>query len=684
LKAFRATRKKVQLGSAGVVCLASLTIVLPHRLASGETAAGTISGASQAICTPAPCAPSSSTAAYALASVSNGDGTESTRAYAVYRPANLIPSQTNRAPAVLVFYQSGNCGLKPSGRFASLAPSGRFIVVYMEVPCGRDDNWDKRNVDPETITAVNDEPYVTAVVAAITQCPSSGAGQNQCVDPQRIYAVGTSSGGNMTADVMCDAENSSLFRGYLIDSSSLQLFGGAPACPSTNRDFFVMMVLGNYGSDSGLYYDKAPNLHLDVPAFADWAARRLGCESRRVEDAIGSPEASTLRYAYSGPCAFAAAGSQAVVALGAQNGSHTWSCQDSDAGAQPNGCPNMPTPPGLTPNGLPDTNGLFVEEDFWSFVSQGVSSSAPTPAPTPAPNETVTPLLGGAGGGSLIAKDDNVPGYSPPAFVALGDAYAAGAGNPPYLPGTDTARDRCRRSTGSYPLIASTALSGGPSGLIFRACSGAQIADFYGASRRNREPPQLRWLDGATRLVSLSVGWGDALLPQALRSCTLDSSRCKARWRARTEAAIRAIGAHSPGSRGSLYALYERIDSLAPRARVVVFGYPRLFPAAPPPRCDTGVRSLGFTRGAMEWIDAEIQRLDGAIESAAAAAHIRYVRDSYTAFRGHEICTRQPDLHGAIPNAAIGAHRLHGTLGAGFSPNRRGETLLAKLLERSL
>ena len=314
---------------------------------------------------------------YQLVNVPNGDGTTSTREYAVQRPEGLTPKLENLAPAVLVFYESGHCGQVLSGRFGSLAAANRFIVVYMEVPCERGDkNWDKRNIDQAESSAVNDEPYVTAVVQDIKQCPESGAGPNQCVDPQRIYAAGTSSGANMTADVMCDPENSSSFRGYLIDSSSLQLYNGAPACPSPNRSFFVMMALSNYGIDAGLYYNTAPNPHLDVPLFADWAAARLGCEGPRVDDAIGSPDASTLRYTYSGPCGYAVGGSRAVVTLGVQNGGHTWSCQDSDDEMTPSNCPGIPNPPGLTPSGLPYTNGLFIEKEFWNFVAQSISTEA--------------------------------------------------------------------------------------------------------------------------------------------------------------------------------------------------------------------------------------------------------------------------------------------------------------------
>jgi len=343
-----------------------------------------ITGASQAACNPSPCT-AGTTTSYALSNVSNDNGTTTNRDYEVYRPAGLTASATNLAPAILVFYGAGNCGPASFGHTNSLAASNRFIVVTMEVPCGRDNNWDKRSVNSASTATPNDEPYVTAVVNSITQCPGSGAGPNQCADPQRIYVMGESSGGNMSADVMCDTTNSPLFRGFLIDSSSLQLYPGtpsnAPDCPSTNKNFFVMMALSNYSIDSGLYYDTSFNPHLDVPAFADWAAARLGCSGSRVDDTLDS---TNLRYSYFGSCAYATSGSRAVEAIGVVNGGHTWSCQDSDAGSQADvstSCPGLlttasPPGPGLTNGntGKPLTGGLYIEQEFWNFVAQGTSN----------------------------------------------------------------------------------------------------------------------------------------------------------------------------------------------------------------------------------------------------------------------------------------------------------------------
>jgi hypothetical protein len=360
--------------------------------------AATITGASQAVCTPSPCVAGTVTN-YTLNNISNDDGTTSQRTFAVYRPGHLGSSPNNLAPAIVVFYGSGSCNYAVDGRFQSLAASERNIVVTMEVPCTRNaKNWDKKNVNSATTATPNDEPYVTAVVNAITTCPASGAGPDQCADPRRLYAVGGSSGGNMAADVMCDQTNSVSFRGYQIDSSSLQLYGTQPNCPSTNRNYFVMMVLSNTGLDAGFYNNTSLNSHLDVPAFANWAGQRLGCTTKRVDDVIGSPAATNPRYRYFGPCGFANSGSAAVETLGVINGGHQWGCQDSDPGA-PNvskNCPGLSPVPGLDAQGRPKTSGLFVEREFETFLDQSVSGGGLTPTPIPTstshPTSVPTPM----------------------------------------------------------------------------------------------------------------------------------------------------------------------------------------------------------------------------------------------------------------------------------------------------
>jgi poly(3-hydroxybutyrate) depolymerase len=706
------------------IALAVATLVLAMAGPAAAATSGTISGASQAVCTPSPCLAPQGYTTVDLGAVSNDDGTSSARQFAVLRPRGLVPSPGNRAPAVLLFYAGSNCGYQGPGRWAGLAAPDRFVVIAMEASCAVD-NWRKRNVDSPAPTAPDDEPYVAAVVRSIEQCPASSATAAQCIDPARVYAVGESSGGDMVADVMCDPQNSSLFRGYLIDSSSLELWNGAPDCPSTNRSYFVMMALSNYSIDAGLYYGTAPNPHLDVPAFADWAAARLGCTTAREDSAVGSPTASTLTYTYSAPCAYAQSGT-AVETLGVINGGHGWGCQDSDPNAPPNPCPGMPVPPGVGPNGKPKTNGLFLEGLFWQMVAQGVSG--PTPAPplpglgialsAPRPGATVhglvdvtgsatgpavagvqlevdgTPVGGpvtpGPGGAVTLPWDTSALSDGPHTIVAvarssggqtsssapvvvtvanplsqavgapleaLGDDFAAGTGLPPYLAGSGRRGDRCLRSPQGYAYRTAYLLHVPASSFGDHACAGATVSTLLTAPRGARAPAQRHWLGRRTRIVSLSVGWNDVHLGQALRSCVLGLD-CVARYSATVN---RALGRLAGAGKTSLRRLFAVIHRAAPKARVVVVGYPRLFPAAPPATCSAGVPGRRLSARTMRWLDATIDRLDRVLRRAARRARLDYV-GPVRAFASHEWCTADPLLR------------------AGFLPTSAGQTVLAALV----
>jgi poly(3-hydroxybutyrate) depolymerase len=278
------------------------------------------------------------------------------------------------------------------GRLTSIAPSNRFITIYMNIPCGRTgsgaNNWIKKyvNCDPAQAgcpTIPDDQPYVAAVVQAITQCPASGTGTaTQCVDPARIYAMGSSSGGNLVADIVCDPSNSALFRGYEIDSSSFHLYTNGPNCPNynsttqrfTNHNFFVMDIHG------AVEPNPNPSAFYTPPQLADWLGKGLGCTASRVDDTIfgGSNPNYTVvptdRYSYSAPCSFASGG-RAAVTLEVGNGGHQNQCQDSDAGSSPNACPSMANPPGLDATGRPKSNGILVDQEFWDEMSQGASGA---------------------------------------------------------------------------------------------------------------------------------------------------------------------------------------------------------------------------------------------------------------------------------------------------------------------
>ena len=215
----------------------------------------------------------------------------------------------------------------------------------------------------------------------------------------------------------------------------------------------------------------------------------------------------------------------------------------------------------------------------------------------------VIALAGFVGLGALPAA------ASPPTiqYVALGDSYAAGTavgGIPP----------NCPHGNGGYPaLLPVGSRIGVP---VNVACSGATSF----AVIQN----QLSALSRDTRLVTLTVGAANLDLSGLLASCTQTPANC--------EAEIRARIAQLPQLGSDLTTLYLAVAEVAPRARIVVTGYPHLFePESLPP--DQAIIA--------EQINRAIDALNSTIEQAVSVANdadvnIHYV-DVVAEFAGHGI-----------------------------------------------
>jgi lysophospholipase L1-like esterase len=143
-------------------------------------------------------------------------------------------------------------------------------------------------------------------------------------------------------------------------------------------------------------------------------------------------------------------------------------------------------------------------------------------------------------------------------YVALGDSYAAGQGAPPYL-------NACLQTDQSYPRLLDR-----ESRIQLQenlTCTGAKTSD---VAVRLPEP------NDGTRLVTLTVGAADLGLSAVLGVCLAGTrEQCLMK--------IAEAGALLPALSSDLTDLYAEVANAAPRARIVVTGYPHLFePTAPP------------------------------------------------------------------------------------------------------
>jgi lysophospholipase L1-like esterase len=258
------------------------------------------------------------------------------------------------------------------------------------------------------------------------------------------------------------------------------------------------------------------------------------------------------------------------------------------------------------------------------------------------------------------------PGNSGDVMLALGDSFSSGegapnsrtapgpvrlgqvvfvpplsGGGPRYLPGTDREGNYCHRSVNAYgPRVALTL--GLP--LVFAACSGAKITDYWNPNGEYRpEPAQqdvLTRYGSRASLVTLSmggnnIGFGDVVAKclglkvldkHGPASCVPDIRAAEAR-----------LGTLDTGDqRQQLPYLYADVRRLAPRARVLVLGYPRLFATDPPDLCPVG-SVLPLLHAEMVEMNRLVDSLDAIIRHDAESAGFDYV-DVSGAFSGHDVC----------------------------------------------
>jgi len=269
-------------------------------------------------------------------------------------------------------------------------------------------------------------------------------------------------------------------------------------------------------------------------------------------------------------------------------------------------------------------------------------------------------LLGGCTGADPASEPRSVEPEQAPArpaysYVALGDSFTAAPG----IPETDRS-DGCLRSSRNYPSLVAERLGDERDvALADRSCSGAETGSLTGEQAVGREPrpPQLDALDRGTDLVTLSIGGNDfGVFGRLVAGCVSladrgaegspcrDASRAQGDLLAETEARIER----------RLVRVIGEVQRRAPRAEVLVVGYPQLAPARGgcPDLLPLASGDLPFARQVNK---AMTDNLAGAAERTGTT----YV-DVWRASAGHDICADRPWVNGqtGVPGGAIPFHPL--------------------------
>ena len=241
----------------------------------------------------------------------------------------------------------------------------------------------------------------------------------------------------------------------------------------------------------------------------------------------------------------------------------------------------------------------------------------------------------GGGKGSDKETQQHRAGTTYDDYVALGDSYTAA----PFVPSRRPAKG-CERSTGNYPSLVAERIG---ATLEDRSCSSASTDDMTGKQRPNLEP-QLDAIDSGTDLVTLSIGGAnDKLFPILVGGCSgvrqqdPDGAPCK---ESLNKSGSDELLSRIDGIEEDIVDVLEEIERRGPNARVLVVGYPAIFPeqgSCP----DLLPLAAGDTTYAAEVMAAMVE----AQRSAAERAGVEFV-DVYAATRGHDICADDPWIQG--------------------------------------
>jgi lysophospholipase L1-like esterase len=240
-------------------------------------------------------------------------------------------------------------------------------------------------------------------------------------------------------------------------------------------------------------------------------------------------------------------------------------------------------------------------------------------------------------------------------YVALGDSFSSGEGNPAFLAPSDA--DGCHRSPLAYPE-----LLGADEGLALRAfvaCSGATTTDMLAG--HDGEPSQLDSLNAETDVVTLTAGGDDIGFSAfahecALHTCSAESSQY-----------VEAMEAIDHDLHDLLTSLYEQIEERAPNAHVYVVGYPQI---APPPGIECTLLSNSEREAARNLVDALDAKIDDTVGEFGANFTFVDPTAEGSPFAGHEYCTEDSDFNGAeIPHTEYTFH-----------PNALGHAAYAQLV----
>ena len=290
-------------------------------------------------------------------------------------------------------------------------------------------------------------------------------------------------------------------------------------------------------------------------------------------------------------------------------------------------------------------------------------------------------------------------------YVALGDSYSAGEGLQPFNAFTqsDTARlgNGCHRSAEAYSQL--LRFEGPTPAQRFVACSGAVTSDVFNQfTISDKEgntivvPPQVApGVHPEVGLVTITIGGNDVVFSSVVTHCFVRSHCMQAEFQPPDDNPARGISLPPPGPldtwalaaidkvQEKMDALYPALKEAYPNARIVVIGYPYLFPDRQAPYwnlsdCQTILRR--FTHGERVAVRSLQDQLNQVLHDSAAVAGIEFISPA-AGWKDHEPCgaSEEQYTNSIKPFILFVVGRRPGD-GGTFHPNSAGQRELAKLV----
>ncbi|MEU6095123.1 SGNH/GDSL hydrolase family protein [Streptomyces sp. NPDC047079] len=269
--------------------------------------------------------------------------------------------------------------------------------------------------------------------------------------------------------------------------------------------------------------------------------------------------------------------------------------------------------------------------------------------------------LAGTGATSASAAP---AGAHRPDYVALGDSYASAPGVP------DQVDANCKRSDRNYPALVAAFER---ARLTDATCSGATTAEM--TAPQGTAAAQFAALSRKTDLVTVSIGGNDVGFTTVLGTCARltasdpGGAPCRAFFTGGGgDRLTETVEQTAPKIARVIHGIRQR----SPHARILVVGYPDLFP-------ENGVGCTGdsvpFAAGDFPYLRDKEKELNAMLAREAYRHGAVYV-DTYTPTVGHDLCRPTGQRWIETLSPATPAAPLH--------PNAEGEQAMAAAVERAL